>query len=125
MANEEIMSILNRLTANLDHSPSREELKALLDTIATVIGFEGEGWLKIITSTRTSAEFNLVRLPPDDMTPIFVQILCIKYKLSDEVGLAGLSGKYSFQSSNGYHKLHIGDSVTNYGSLRNNRDTNS
>lgn len=57
MANEEIVAALKNLTADMDHQPSDEELDALLDTIATIIGFEQEGWIEKIAVSKTDAEF--------------------------------------------------------------------
>jgi hypothetical protein len=113
MSNDETLVTLKRLTADLDHSPSDAELKALLAAIATVIGFEGEGWLKLVESSSVVADFKLDRLPPDEMMPNFVSILCIRYELSKSLHLAGLAGKYSLKPGDGCHILRIGDFTSN------------
>jgi hypothetical protein len=89
-----------------------KEIKAKLDAVATLIKYESEGWIKMVTSSSTFADFKLDRLPPDDMMPNFVSMVCIEYKLSEYVHFAGLAGKYSLQPNDSDHILHIGDSAT-------------
>ena len=113
MASDNIQASLRRLTADMDHKPSDEELKTLLDAVATVIKFKQEGWLKKIAASNTAADFRLVRLPPDDVIPNFVRMLCVSHKLSNDVYAAALRGRYSLQSVEGCHMLHIGDSPSN------------
>ena len=92
----------------MDHQPSDEELDALLSTIATLIGFEKEGWIEKLVVSKTYAEFKLVKLPPEEMMNNFIRMICAKYKLNLNLYVAARQGNYTIQRRGDHHILHIG-----------------